>query len=37
MLGIFENVEETKLFDPIQVGTWSLRNSDGTDDKMLCR
>ena len=26
MLGIFENVEETKLFDPIQVGTWSLRN-----------
>ena len=26
MLGIFENVEETKLFDPIQVGAWSLRN-----------
>ena len=26
MLGIFGNVEETKLFDPIQVGAWSLRN-----------
>lgn len=26
MLGDFENVEETKLFDPIQVGAWSLRN-----------
>ncbi|MEB8845582.1 alkene reductase, partial [Bacillus cereus] len=24
--GFFENVEETKLFDPIQVGAWSLRN-----------
>ncbi|MBC6975911.1 alkene reductase [Bacillus sp. Xin] len=24
--GSFQNVEETKLFDPIQIGTWSLRN-----------
>ncbi|PGC33570.1 alkene reductase [Bacillus pseudomycoides] len=25
-LGSFENIEEIKLFNPIQVGTWSLRN-----------
>ncbi|WP_410983300.1 alkene reductase [Bacillus cereus] len=24
--GSFQNVEETKLFDPIQIGAWSLRN-----------
>ena len=24
--GSFENIEETKLFDQIQVGAWSLRN-----------
>ena len=24
--GSFENIEETKLFDPIQIGSWSLRN-----------
>ncbi len=24
--GTFENVEETKLFNPIQMGSWSLRN-----------
>ncbi len=24
--GSFENIEETKLFDQIQVGVWSLRN-----------
>lgn len=24
--GSFENIEETKLFHPIQIGSWSLRN-----------
>lgn len=24
--GAFQNVEETRLFDPIQIGAWSLRN-----------
>lgn len=35
--GSFENIEETKLFDPIQIGSWSLRNriAMATDDEMF--